>query len=499
MIPTWIGALLLVVGIPIVLRQSLNAALLLIFIASLFGGSAALQLPALGGSSIPPAYVALGLAGLQMLMRERGFLITLGHALRENAALAFFCIYGFATAFILPHLFAGAFNVVPMQAKHPRWLFETLPLHFTSQNITTAVYMIGTLVAAIYGWTAGRRAEPGRFDLINIILITTWLDIIFAVIVFALTMVGQTALVEIVRNGAYAQLTNDYGGFSRITGFFPEASSFAAFSTPLLYVLTEAWLRDLKPRWTGPATVALLIVLMASTSSSAYVSIGALALILFLRVLLFPNSLPPGKLARIVLFGLIAAALGIIAAALSPKAFDAVSDMLRHMTVEKATSASGMQRKFWAQQGLIAFAASHGLGIGAGSFRSSSLSTAILGSCGIIGLAAFTIYVVQFLRPLRASTYGASRAITSEHQLMGICAAWGAVGILVPEQVGAPSPDPGLLFGVFAGFAIAARSGNFVGGAPQPAAATYGTSPVGMPLPQRRVNVGYLGPQDSRS
>ena len=47
-----------------------------------------------------------------------------------------------------------------------------------------------------------------------------------------------------------------------------------------------------------------------------------------------------------------------------------------------------------------------GLGIGPGSFRSSSLLAAILGSMGLIGLVCFAVHLWRVLQPGRLSTWG---------------------------------------------------------------------------------------------
>ena len=59
MIPSWIGAIIVIVGTVLLLRGSALAMLMFQLTCSLMSGSAALFLPALGGSSVPPAYLAL--------------------------------------------------------------------------------------------------------------------------------------------------------------------------------------------------------------------------------------------------------------------------------------------------------------------------------------------------------------------------------------------------------------------------------------------------------
>jgi hypothetical protein len=134
--------------------------------------------------------------------------------------------------------------------------------------------------------------------------------------------------------------------------------------------------------------------------------------------------------------------------------------MLADMTVHKKGSESGLQRVFWARKGLEAFMLSGGLGIGPGSFRSSSIVTAIIGSTGIIGSVLFTVYLLQVMRPLSLSTYLQS---SDDAQSIGVAASWAAVVMIIPAAFMAASPDPGVTFAIFAGVAVALRSQRWTG------------------------------------
>ena len=138
-----------------------------------------------------------------------------------------------------------------------------------------------------------------------------------------------------------------------------------------------------------------------------------------------------------------------------PRLLHTFTDMISHMTLDKADSVSGRQRRFWAEQGIEAFKVTWGLGVGAGSFRSSSLATAIMGSMGVVGLITFVVYVWTALKPLRGTTFGGRQA--SPEQALGASCGWALIAGLIPAIVASPSPDPGLLFGVMGGIAIALR------------------------------------------
>jgi hypothetical protein len=267
--------------------------------------------------------------------------------------------------------------------------------------------------------------------------------------------IGQFVDLGFLRNGSYAQLDQEASGFVRISGLFPEPSAFAGYGFVWLVFACELWLRDVRPRMTGPAALALALILFASTSSTAYVGFAGYAVILGARWLLFPQAVPQRKAIALLVLGWLAFVAVLVAMALSPKLAQNLGQMLSHMTVDKLDSASGRQRLFWAKQGWDAFKVSHGLGIGAGSFRSSSLLTAILGSSGIIGMLLFLAHLMVVLRPWRASTYCTTK---SETEAVGVAASWTVIIGSVPSFASHPSPDPGLLFALFSGLAIAWRS-----------------------------------------
>jgi hypothetical protein len=236
-----------------------------------------------------------------------------------------------------------------------------------------------------------------------------------------------------------------------MSGIFPEASFYASYAFVWFVFLFECWMRGVQSRRTGPAAIALLLILVFSTSGSAYLSLAAYGALLILRLLILRQQLSPFKVVAI-LIGLLAASLVAIGTVLLiPQLADQLVDMFQHMTMDKADSDSGRQRSFWAMQGLDAFKVSYGLGIGAGSFRSSSLFTAMLGSMGVVGVVAFLGHLVRVFKPLRASTYSTSK---DERSAAGSAASWTVLSMMIPAAVGAASADPGINFAILSGLAL---------------------------------------------
>ena len=156
MLLTFIGAIQVLFGLGLFLAGSIEAMFAFLLVSALFGGSAAIVLPALGGSSIPPVQFALVFMALRLLVPGAGHGAAVGQAARANIWLATFILYGAALAFIGPRLFAGQIDVTPMRGKVEAryismraYIYSTRPLSFSTQNITTTVYLVGTLLTAM--------------------------------------------------------------------------------------------------------------------------------------------------------------------------------------------------------------------------------------------------------------------------------------------------------------------------------------------------------------
>jgi hypothetical protein len=448
--PTLLGLISIAIGLLLLVRGTSLDLLRMMLISTLFAGSAAIVMPALGGAAISPAHMALVFLVARVLLPGSGEYGRIVPAISANGFLVFYALYGAVTAFVLPRLFAWQIYVAPLRPITISGLFDTVPLVFTTQNITTAVYMIGTMLAGVCATIVARKPESSR-KIVGTICFMAWAHAFFGVLGVVLTNVGLDGVLDVFRNGSHAQLEQSYNGMVRMTGVFPEASYYASYAFTLFVFTFECWMRDVRPRQTGPAALALLAVLIFSTSGSGYLSLGAYGGLMVLRLLLLRQQLSPRKALVVIvmmLAGLIAAFSMVM---LVPALADQLGEMFQHMTMDKADSDSGKQRSFWAMQGWHAFLASYGLGIGAGSFRSSSLFMAALGSLGVIGIVTLVGHILNVFKPLRASTYSNPR---DERMATGAAASWTLVSMLIPAAISAASPDPGVMFAVVAGLAL---------------------------------------------
>lgn len=450
---TFLGVIELAIGAAILLFGTLRAAFILLIVSGLLSGSAVIALPGLGGSTIPPFHFALMFVLLRILMPGGGYIGAVPGAIKENRWFLLFAFYGIAGAFILPRMFAGVINVYPMNFESPVGLFDTIPLQPTSQNITQAFYLGGSLLAGITAYIFGRTRGAGH-TLVSVSIWVGWLHIIIGLVAVAVRGTPADTFLDLFRNGNYVQMDDEVGGFVRIRGIFPEASAYSIFAFSYFVLCAELWYRSIRATATGWLTFALAVVLFFSTSSTAYVGLAAYLLFFALRVLVFPRLADMSKVMKLMAGMGGMAFVSALVLALVPDLPDEFLKLVEEMTVGKGDSDSGRQRLFWAMQGWWVFIESYGIGIGVGSFRSSSMLTAMLGSIGAIGVISFLLFAFQFLQPWKKSTWGGR---TTEDKAMASAFASAALLSLIPAAVSSAEAYPGVFFAVLAGTALALR------------------------------------------
>jgi hypothetical protein len=293
--------------------------------------------------------------------------------------------------------------------------------------------------------------------LITTAIVVGWLHIALGIATALARGTAAGDFFEEFRNGNYSQLDQEYAGFVRIRGLFPESSAYADFGFAYMVLNTELWYRSIRPRATGMVAIGLALILFFSTSSTAYVGLAGYAAFVVIRAVLFPAAVEPAKLRRLAVCGFSVVVVIAIVVAVLPAVGTSIFDMLTDMTVGKSDTSSAQQRLFWAMQGWQAVNISHGLGIGPGSFRSSSMVMAMLGSTGVIGIMLFAAYALTVFQPTRASTMGRGKDLA---QTIGGAMATAAMLSLVPSAVSSPKADPGPNFAFLAGASLALRPGS---------------------------------------
>jgi len=371
---------------------------------TLFGASAAFQLPVLGGASIAPAVAFLPFLMLASL-RSQGVSrwIQLCRDGEPGFWLLLVVIWAVVGALFLPRLFAGEVDVLTIDrmAAPNEPAMRIMALRPVSTNISQAAYALGNL-AAFLAVRAMCRSPAAFITFNNGVIVLAFANVIAALLNMAELYLGIPSGLAFVRNGGYAILDQSgIHGLERVYGTFPEASSFAGFSLPLAAYLFSLWRAGVRRAVTGPLVLVLTLILLVSTSSTAYASMALYALAIGL-MLTWRALTGRGDAATLVLVGMGTLLIAVIAivGVVMPSVLAPVQNFFDITLFGKLESASAMERGSWNQHAWNNFIETSGIGVGLGSARASSYPLVLLSNLGAIGTALMLLFLLTvFTRP----------------------------------------------------------------------------------------------------
>ena len=367
----------------------------------LFGAAAAVNLPALGGAVITPSVMFLPFLVARAWSEQHGHKYS-RRLPQAGLWLALVVIWGLVSAYFMPRIFAGDIDIVGVDrgggTKGP-----TLgPLRPVSGNLTQGGYALGGFMAFLS--MHALLEKPGRLQHFRDgVLLLAALDVFAAGYNLCEYHLGFPKILDYVRT-AYT-LFDAYEiagtGLMRIHGTFTETAGFSGFSLPVFAFCFSLWLHKVRPLYTGALSLALIVLLAISTSTTAYVGL-ALYGVMLAFVLTYRGYLR-GIVPRIGL--LVAGGLLLFVVVGSTFVFETQFSRQLEGYVEltvfnKMASASGIERSFWNRQAWSNFVDTYGLGVGLGSVRASSLALVLLSNLGVIG----TVFFLAFLRRVLTGT-----------------------------------------------------------------------------------------------
>jgi hypothetical protein len=363
-----------------------------LMLCTLFGATAAIALP--GGAPITPAVLLLPFLCWRALA-ERGVAAHL-QALQFPGAgfwLAMLVLWGALSAIFLPHVFGGA-TLVRGTDRATMAGVQLLPLQPLSTNLTQTGYALGSLAAfAAVRALLEEGRQLGRFA--DAVLWLAFADCLAALLNLAELYLGVPSVLEYVRNAGYAILVGgEIGGLLRISGTFAETSTFSAFSLPLFAFCASLWAAGVRPRASGALAAFLLLLLLGSTSSTAYAGLAAYAACLggaaLLRALCGARGARIGPITLLLWAAAVAACIVLL---LRPEIGERIVDYFQLTLVRKLDSASALERGSWNTQAWQNFVDTYGIGTGLGSARASSYPLVLASNLGVPGLLLFIAFL----------------------------------------------------------------------------------------------------------
>lgn len=359
---------------------------------SVFGATSAVGLPALGGASITPALLFLPFLVLHALfsrMRTHEPL-KLSH---PGVLLAALVVWGAISAIVLPRLYAGQTQVIVLDRLTARGA-RMYPLRHFPTNITQTVYAFGHL-ACFLSLRTLLRAPRRLLTFQHAVLLVAGLDVAGGLINLLEAVLHTPSLLDYVRNAQGYSLAIEYnlGGLPRLHGTFPEASLFAYYSLPLFAFCLSLWTARAETRVTPFLTCLLLLMLVLSTSATAYLGLFGYGLWYGVREL--PRNRVPPILALFAASAVVAV-LGLYA--LDLDATRSLDRFVHATLLDKADSGSGQERALWNAQAFRNFLDTHAIGVGLGSARASSFVLVLLSNLGVLGVLLFGLFSYQVCR-----------------------------------------------------------------------------------------------------
>jgi hypothetical protein len=369
---------------------------------------------------------------------------------RSGIWLLLFGVYSVFSAIFLVRLFAGSFLVFPLTfdllgTKVSTVFHSTMkPLSPVNSNISQTSYALLSVLFFIVAADVFRRRGPAILE--TGLVWAAGLNIMLGALDFA----GADGVLSLVRTADYA-LGNEQRvfGLPRVIGGFSEGAAFGAFSAAMFGYFAPSYLIGRQARH-GVLAAGNAVCTLLAFSSTGY---AALIFALVLLVLHSRRFLGRGLSRSFGHWLVILASFAVLAlcvAAVATPLMTTIGDIADRLFLQKAGSASGLERGAWARSGLNAFVQTWGLGAGVGSLRANGLASVFLGSVGIPG----TLFFLGFLW----SALGPVPPIANPNGRRLFCA--GRVGALTglgAMMVSATTPDPTLILVSLAAIASVAR------------------------------------------
>jgi hypothetical protein len=423
------------------------------FLATLLGSAAAFILESVGGLSISPAHFLLGFVALKLLLNKAILQQTI-RAIepgRPGFWLLLAVVYGLASAYFMPRLFAGQTSVFPVRIYLNT---VTIPLEPTMSNLTQSIYFIADFMTfvLIYGYGG---SLSGYKVIGNAALASVVLNLVFAVLDLVTYLTGTTELLEFIRNAKYSVMAEaQMLGFKRIIGSFVETSMFAAATLGYFAFTFRLWLLGDRPLLTSSLSFLSLTALIFATSTTGYVGLVALMMLMYIETGFRATRQPPTpQMVSFMVGGPFAALLVSITVAMNADSSRFAQSLLDTMILDKMSTTSGLERSAWNYQAMQNFVDTFGFGVGLGSLRASSFPIVLLASFGLVGTLIFGLFFLSLLISGPAKEAGLGTEEATRQAAKSACIAW-----LITQAVAGALTDLGVTFYAFAALACAQPS-----------------------------------------
>jgi hypothetical protein len=374
--------------VPLTLIWAANPVRLLqlAFVAAVFEAGAAMVIGAFG---LPTALVP-GLMFIIFIVAQ----YALGMRYPAEAAVFWaltplLALLGYAlfSVVVLPDAFAGTIMVAPQKNDPLQPGF--VPLAFSAGNITQPLYLaMNAVVATATALFMTRPAIPYR-SIMRAYLLGGYVVVGIAFWQFAARVTSLPFPTDILySNPSWAIVDQMVGSVPRIQGSFSEPAGLAFYLSGLCFCclwLTAHGHRMMHMTWLL-ALAILAMLLSTSTTGILTLAVGLPLILIFTAARTDARALGRlGKTGGVLMLGGLLALTPVLI--MKPALLDAVSSVV-DSTLAKSDSDSFSERTSTDLAALDTVTTTYGLGVGWGSFRSSSLIPGLVANAGVFGVVA---------------------------------------------------------------------------------------------------------------
>lgn len=312
---------------------------------------------------------------------------------RRLGLLTAFMAVALVVTYTAPVLFRGV-TVMGLNSLQPT------PLSFNSGNITQPLYLTMSFLLCVALYQMMLTAE-GRSILAVALLTGGTIAVVSGLMDMA---TAGTSILAPLRTANYAIIEDaQVGNTRRIIGFNTEASAFGglvvSFAALVAFIGPAGWLNGKGKAYQTALAVALMVMAVLSTSSSAYIGVIAFVALFLLRFALTILTPRSGSDRRTAVYGIIALLAVSLLSGLyltaRPAVINVAMEMVDNTLIQKGDSDSANERGSWNRVSLKGLSGSGGYGVGVGSTRSSSWIVAVLSSTGIFGFMLLLAFILR--------------------------------------------------------------------------------------------------------
>ncbi|WP_428820452.1 O-antigen ligase family protein [Microbulbifer sp. MCCC 1A16149] len=409
---------------------------MLFVVSALFGASAAVTLHFLGGRPIQPVTFMLPFILVYVLRMPKAVALIKKALVEDRAVLALiaFTVIAIMASIFSPLFFQGDVLVYNVEKGN----FVLKALEFGGSHIAQIIYLLGAVVCFVI--VVGLSRTPSGMEMFANALITlTAINALFGVLDLMTFYMGFPEALMFIKNAGYAMVDQSMHGIRRISGVFPETSAFSGFSVGLLGFNLALYLKGYCQRYTGILSLVTAFLLLMTTSSSAYLGLVGVVIMV---IMIERDRLLRAKIGKNVFWASLLA-LGVAFFLLVVFTED-VFAILESAIFSKMESDSGIERMSWNHQAWNNLIDTQFWGVGLGGNRASSFLMVVLSNVGVIGLVAFLLFLGYAVRGRQVSD-------SKDENIVAAAAKAGALVILLPAMASATSFFLGMLFYILLG------------------------------------------------